>query len=252
MNIRDQQICLWLMPVFGIVLLLAFFTAGFLPPPSPSLSAQQLADFYREHIGGIRTGMITINICGVMFIPFFMVIVVQMQRMLHASQAFAYAYLSAAASAASIFLLADLAWSIAAFRPERDPQLILMLNDLAWMAFVAPVGFIMAQNCFLALGIYMDAGRQPVFPRWVGHFNILAALLMVPGAFAMMHREGPLAWDGSLAFGLHFGTYAAYMVVMFFAVKSALDRQAAEQLLDEQRSGKQQSAGQQTVHRVGA
>jgi len=76
-----------------------------------------------------------------------------------------------------------------------------MLNDLAWMAFIAPVGFIMAQNTFLALGIYMDARREPVFPRWVAHFNILTALLMAPGAFALMFREGPLAWDGSLAFG---------------------------------------------------
>ena len=106
----------------------------------------------------------------------------------------------------SVFVLADLAWLIAAFRPERDPQLTMMLNDLAWMAFITPVGFILAQNLCLALAIYMDARSKPVFPRWVGHFNILAALLMTPGAFALMFREGPLAWDRSLAFGLRLGT----------------------------------------------
>ena len=229
MNSRDQRICLWLVPVFGVVLLVAFWFAGFIPPLPPTLTAQEVADYYRNNLGPIRAGMITVNLCGMMFIPFFMVIVVQMQRMAIPSRAFSYAYLSAAASAGSIFLLADLTWSIAAFRPERDPQLIMMLNDLAWMAFISPVGFMMAQNLFLALGIYMDARPNPIFPRWVGHFNILTALLMAPGAFALMFREGPLAWNGGLAFGLRFGTYVLYIAVMFFVVRSALNKQARDE-----------------------
>lgn len=229
MQVSDQRICLWLVPVFAVVLVTAFCIAGFIPPLSPTLSAQEVANFYQDHIGKIRAGMITVNLGGIMFIPFFMVIVVQMQRMANPSRAFAYAYLSAAASAGSIFLLADLTWSIAAFRPERDPQLTMMLNDLAWMAFISPVGFMMAQNVFLALGIYLDAGPKPVFPRWVGHFNILAALLMAPGAFALMFKEGPLAWDGGLAFGLRFGTFAVYIAVMFFVVRSALQQQTREE-----------------------
>jgi hypothetical protein len=228
MKLTDQRICLWLVPAFGVLLVIAFGIAGFIPPPSPTLSAQDVAGFYQVHIGKIRAGMIMVNLCGLMFIPFFMVIVVQMQRMANPSRAFAYAYLSAAASAGSIFLLADLCWSIAAFRPERDPQLIMMLNDLAWMAFVSPVGFMVAQNVFLALGIYLDAGPKPVFPRWVGHFNILTALLMLPGAFALMFKEGPLAWNGSLAFALRFGAFAAYIAVMFFVVRFALNQQARE------------------------
>jgi len=80
MNLRDQRICLWLVPVFGIALLGAFCVAGVIPPPSPTLTAQQVASFYRDNLGRIRAGMITVNLCGIMFIPFFMVIVVQMQR----------------------------------------------------------------------------------------------------------------------------------------------------------------------------
>jgi hypothetical protein len=74
----------------------------------------------------------------------------------------------------------------------------------------------------------MDARSKPVFPRWVGHFNLLTAVLMTPGAFALMFRDGPLAWDGSLAFGLHLGTYGVYIAVMFFVVRSALNSQARE------------------------
>jgi hypothetical protein len=230
MNTTDQRICLWLVPGFGALLMLAFgIFPGFFPPLSPTLSAEEVATFYRNNVGAIRASMLICNVCGVAFIPFFMVIVVQMQRMANPSRAFAYSYLSAAASGATLFALADLAWLIAAFRPERDPQLTMLLNDLAWMAFVTPVGFILAQNLCLALGIYMDAQPRPVFPRWVGHFNIAAALLMTPGAFALMFMTGPLAWDGALAFWLRVGTYALYLTVMFFVVRTAINRQAMEE-----------------------
>ena len=229
-NISDQRICLWLVPGFGAVLLLAFWIfPGFLPPLSPTMTADQVAHFYRNNTGQIRASMLLFNLCEVAFIPFYMVIVVQMQRMANPSRAFAYSYLSAAASGATLFALADLAWLIAAFRPERDPDLILLLNDLAWMAFITPVGFIMAQNLSLALGIYMDAGTKPVFPRWVGHFNIITALLMAPGAFALMHRTGSLAWDGFWSFWVRNGAFGLYIAVMFFVVRSALGEQARQE-----------------------
>ena len=230
MNTTDQRICLWLVPGFAALLVVAFWIfPGFFPPMSPTMTAQEVAAFYRDHVGEIRASMVIINLCGISFIPFFMVIVVQMQRMGNPSRAFAYSYLSAAASGATLFALADLAWLIAAFRPERDPQLTQLLNDFAWIAFITPVGFIIAQNLCLALAIFMDTRRTPVFPRWVGHFNIVAGLLMMPGAFAMMFMQGPLAWDGLLAFWVRIGAYCFYLAVMFFVVRSAIDQQATEE-----------------------
>lgn len=232
MNTTDQRICLWLVPAFAALLLVAFWIfPGFFPPMSPTMTAEEVAAFYREHVGEIRASMVIVNLCGISFIPFFMVIVVQMQRMGNPSRAFAYSYLSAAASGATLFALADLAWLIAAFRPERDPQLIQLLNDFAWIAFVTPVGFIIAQNLCLALAIFMDTRRVPVFPRWVGHFNIVAGLFMMPGALAMMFMDGPFAWDGLLAFWVRIGAYCLYLAVMFFVVRSAIDQQASEDRL---------------------
>jgi hypothetical protein len=229
-NTTDQRICLWLVPAFGALLVVAFWIfPGFFPPMSPAMTAEEVATFYRDHVGEIRASMIIVNLCGISFIPFFMVIVVQMQRMGNPSRAFAYSYLSAAASGATLFALADLAWLIAAFRPERDPQLTQLLNDLAWIAFITPVGFIIAQNLCLALAIFMDSRQTPVFPRWVGHFNIVAALLMTPGAFAMMFMHGPLAWDGLLAFWVRIGTYCLYLAVMFFVVRATINQQASEE-----------------------
>lgn len=223
---RDQRICLGLVPLFGALCLIGFaIFPGFFPPLSPTMTAEQVAAFYRGHVGEIRASMILLNVIGIGFIPFFMVIVVQMMRMANPSRAFAYSYLAAAASGGTLFALADLAWLNAAARPDRDPQLTMLLNDLAWFSFTTPVGFIITQNLCLALAIYMDAHPEPVFPRWVGHFNIVTALLMVPGAFALLYKTGPLAWDGVLSFWLRIATYALYIGVMFFVVRSAINRQ---------------------------
>jgi hypothetical protein len=226
MNTRDQRICLWLVPVFGAVLLVAYsIFPGSFPPMSPTMSANQVAAFYRDNLARIRTSMIILNCCEVMFIPFYMVVVVQMQRMANPSRAFSYSYLSAAASGATMFALADIAWLAAAFRPERDPQLTLLLNDFAWMAFIAPIGFIVAQNFCLALGIYLDERSKPIFPRWAAHFNILMAVLMAPGAFAVMFKTGPFAWNGFMAYWVRMSAFALYIVVMFFVVRSAIEQQ---------------------------
>ncbi len=228
MNTRDQRICLGLVPLFGALVLIGFaIFPGFFPPLSPTMTAEQVAAFYRDNVGQIRASMLLLNVVGIGFIPFFMVIVVQMMRMGNPSRAFAYSYLSAAASGGTLFALADLAWLNAAARPDRDPQLTMLLNDLAFFSFTAPVGFIIAQNLCLALAVYMDPLPEPVFPRWVGHFNIVSALLMVPGAFALLYKTGPFAWDGALSFWLRLATYAVYVAVMSSVVRTAINRQAA-------------------------
>ena len=119
----------------------------------------------------IRTSMIIFNLCAIMLLPFFMVIVYQMKRMATPTQVLAYCYLSAAATGATLFAIADLFWLIAAFRPDRDPQLIMLLNDLAWITFTAPVGMIIAQNLCLGLAVLLDDQPRPIFPRWVAYFS---------------------------------------------------------------------------------
>ena len=230
MNTRDQRICLGLVPFFaGLFLIGCTIFPGFFPPLSPTMPAERVAAFYRDHVGQIRGSMILFNLIGIGFIPFFMVIVVQMMRMGNPSRAFAYSYLAAAVSGGTMFALADLAWLNAAARPDRDPQLTMLLNDLAWFSFTTPVGFIITQNLVLALAIYTDARKEPVFPRWVGHFNIVSALLMVPGAFALLYKTGPFAWDGVLSFWLRIATYTLYIAVMFFVVQRAINRQVARE-----------------------
>ena len=225
-----QLVSLWMAAVFGVILLAAFLLfPGFFPPMSPDMTASQVAAFYAGHQAMIRLSMITVNFCGIMLMPFFMVIVYQMKRMATPTQVLAYAYLSAAVSGATLVALADLFWLVAAFRPEQDPQVTLLLNDLAWITFTVPVGMIIAQMATLALAIGLDDQPRPVFPRWVAAFNIAVAVAVAPSAFAAVFHAGPLAWNGLVSFWLRVCAYTLYVAVMFFVVRAAVGRQHREE-----------------------
>ncbi len=236
-NIKTQLISLWSVPIFGVVLLIAFLAfPGFFPPMSPDMTAEQVAAFYRDNAGMVRFSMITFNICGIMLLPTFMVIVVQMKRMATQSHVFAYCYLTAAVSGATVFALSDIFYLVAAFRPDRNPELVMLLNDMAWIIFIAPVGALVAMNLLLAAAIYFDNGPNPVFPRWVGHYSVATGLAMAPAVGAAIFRTGPLAWNGLVSFWLRNGVFALFVLVMFFVLRAALARQAVEEGVADGRS----------------
>ncbi|OMC37359.1 hypothetical protein A5740_05080 [Mycobacterium sp. GA-1841] len=229
-NIKAQWVSLWTGPAVGAVLLAAFLAfPGFWPPMSPTWSAQQVAGFYADHTAWIRLSQVTFNLCGILILPFFMVIVVQMKRMKTQSHVFAYCYLTAVVSGATIFALSNIFFLVAAFRPARNPELVMLLNDLAWIVFVAPVGMVVSQFVLLAVAVYFDNGPEPVFPRWVGHYSLATAIAMVPAAGAAVFQTGPLAWDGVLSFWLRNGAFAVFVIVMFFVLRRAVLRQAVQE-----------------------
>jgi hypothetical protein len=229
MDVRAQRISLWITPVFGAILLLAFVSfPGFLPPMSPQMPAEDVAAFYAQNSAMIRFSMITFNLCAIMLVPFFMTIVVQIKRMALPSHLLAYCYLCGIAGGATLFAIADIFWLIAAFRPDRNPQLVLLLNDMAWLVFTAPVGMVVVANLCLALAIFLGARTEPIFPRWVAYFNMATAAAMTPAACAVIFRTGPLAWDGAVSFWLRIGAFGLNVAVMFVVLRSAINRQASE------------------------
>ena len=229
MNTRGQLILLWTTPIAGVLFVIAFLLfPGFTPPMSPGMTPEQVAAFFRDNVASIRGVAIFVNIIGATMVPFFAIIAVQMLRIVNSSPVFAYSYILAVGISMTAFILADYCWGMAVFRPDRAPQLISLLNDMAWFFFITPAGILLVQNLCLALSIYLDARDKPIFPRWVAHFNIATALLMLPGAFSIMYKSGPLAWDGSLSFSLRLTTFTVYVVVMFFVLLRILKHQEVE------------------------
>ncbi|OBK21899.1 hypothetical protein A5634_08815 [Mycobacterium asiaticum] len=226
-----ELILLWTLPVTVIVWIAAFFLfPGFNPPMSPSLSAEQVAAFYRDpaHLPQIRYSMIVFNWFGVCLVPILCLIVMQIRRMAHRTPIFSYAMLGCVAGGPSLFLVANVCWLLAAFRPERSPELTQLLNDFAWITFTMLVPFLIAQSVILAVAIYFDDQPRPVFSRWVAHFNFVIAAALAPAAFVGLSLSGPLAWDGVLSFWVKNVAIGVWVVVMGIVLAQAVYRERAE------------------------
>jgi len=226
-----EVILLWTLPVTVAIWIACFLLfPGFNPPMSPTMSAEQVAAFYRDpaHLPEIRYSMIVFNWFGVSLIPILALIVLQVRRMAHRTPILSYALLGCAAGSPALFLVANVCWLLAAFRPERSPELTQLFNDFGWITFTILVPFLIGQSVILALAIYLDDQLRPVFGRWVAYFNLLVAAALAPAAFVGVSVSGPLAWDGVLSFWLKNIAIAVWIVVMGIAVGQAIYRERAE------------------------
>jgi hypothetical protein len=231
-RVNGEVLIFWSLPVVALIWIGCFLAfPGFAHPMSPTLSADQVAAFYRDpqNLPRIRYSMIVFNWFGVALIPFLALIVMQIKRMAHRTPILAYCFLGCIAGGPTLFCVADLFWLLAAFRPERDPALIQLFNDLAWVTFTGQVGFLVAQSVFLALAVYLDRQPEPVFSPWVGHFNLLVAVALAPAAFTALAMDGPIAWNGLLSFWVKNGAIAAWIVVMSAVLGQAIYRQRREE-----------------------
>jgi MFS family permease len=230
-RIDGELILLWTLPATLIIWIAGFFLfPGFNPPMSPTMTAEQVAAFYRDpaHLPEIRYSMIVFNWFGVCLVPILALIVLQIRRMAHRTPIFSYAMLGCVAGGPTLFLIANVCWLLAAFRTERSPELTQLLNDFAWMTFTILVPFLIGQSVILALAIYFDDQPRPVFKRWVAHFNLLVAAVLVPAAFVGVTLTGPLAWNGFLSFWVKNVAIAVWIVVMGVALGRAVYQERAE------------------------
>lgn len=229
-----ELILFWLLPVLGVTWIAAcWMFPGFNPPMSPTLSAEEVAAFYRDPHNTLLTkiSMVLFNWFCVGMIPFLALIITQIHRMAHHSPIWQFAYIGCMAGGPTLLFTADLFWLVAAFRPERDAALTQMYNDIAWVTFSAQAGFLVAQCIFLAVAIYLDHQPKKVFKTWVAHFNLLVAAAIAPATFSAVTLSGPIAWNGIASFWIKNGAVASWFVVMTMVLGTTLYAQRREGLL---------------------
>lgn len=211
-----ERMCAWSGIICVICFFIAFCFSGFIPPLSPSLTAEQVASHYREHYVGVRFGMIFMLISGMFYAAYVAVISGQMRRIPNLSPVVVYAQLSAGSFACLTFLLPAVFFIVTSFRPERSPELTQVLNDLSWIMAVIPWPPFMVQNFAFAFAILSDKRSDPLFPRWLGYLNIWAPISFTPGVMLPFFKAGPFAWGGVLVFWL-----PAFIFFIWFVLTTA-------------------------------
>lgn len=218
--VRFERICVFSGPVCVTLFFAAFVAMDFIPPMSPSLTAEAVARHYREHATGVRFGGILMMLSSLFYAAFVAAIAAQMKRMPSAPAAARYAQLGSGAFACLTFFLPALLFIVTAYRPERDPALTQMLNDMSWIWLVIAWPPFLTQYWSFAYVILTDDASAPLFPRWLGYLNVWAVFCFMPAAVLPFFKDGPFAWNGLIVFWLP----ATVFFVWFVANTVLLDR----------------------------
>lgn len=227
MNARAQRLCAW----SGVVCLVLFFlgfwvVAGFIPPPSPKLTGEQLSDLFTTDRVRIRIGMIVSIFASALLASWAAAISTQMRKMEGTHSALAFTNLAVGALFVLEFIFSLVIWQSMTYRP-RDPQVLLAMNDTAWLLFVCITSTPMLQAAVMGIAVLSDKSATPVFPRWAGYLDFWVAALFVPGTIAVFFQDGPFAWNGLFTWYLPLGVFTVWMVVNTKLTLDAVSRDEA-------------------------
>jgi hypothetical protein len=218
-----QLACTWGGPVTLVGALAGWLLAGVLPvPPAASYSTAQTVAWYAGNPTAVRAGLLlaTIAVCGIG--PLIAVISIQMLRIEGRRPLLSLLQLLSGAVTWVMLFLPMIIMNVAAFRPDRNPELTVTLTDLAWLLFITPIGPFIVQNLAIAAAVFTDRSARPVFPRWLGYANVWIAVLFCPAGLAYFFKSGPFAWQGLFAFWFGLFFYSVWIVLMFVTVRRAV------------------------------
>jgi hypothetical protein len=198
---------------------------GFALPMSSDLEPREVVEFYQQHRVGIRiAGMLGIFCAGLMMM-FAAAIAAQLQRIEGRITPWVFVQLMGGIMGNLPFALAGIIWTVAAFRPERSPEITQAINDLAWFVLEMPAPTAAIQFLAIVCVVLGDGSKDPVFPKWVAYLNIVVVLAFLPGAAGgLLVGYKAMDWNGSIAYFLPGLASAGWVLLMFVALRSAAKR----------------------------
>jgi hypothetical protein len=227
-NTRIKLLCAWSGPALAILTTLGLALANVIPvPPGANLDPQGIAQFYTQSSTRTLVGFALASVSIGLIFPLVALIAVHMVRMEGRTPLLTFLQM-VTGSACGVFLIVPMIMmGVCAFRPERSPELIQLLNDFAWMMFITPLAPFCIQNVAIALAIFNDRNPQPVLPRWVAYGNLWVAFLFLPSILPYFFYDGPFAWQGIFVFWLAFIAYASWAMGMGLVLRRAVLREEA-------------------------
>ena len=228
MNTRTQIVCTWSIPLFIALYVMAFVgISGFVPPPAPLLEGSEIVALFEQNRTSIRLGQLLCLVFSVLFLPWTAVMTVQMVKVEGQYPVLAWLQFGGAVMLGVFFMICSLVWSIAAFRPDQDPQILQMLNDSGWLIFVMAYPEYLLQLIAIGVVFLGDKRDQPFLPRWFCYFTFSVALTGTGGGFATFVKSGAFAWNGVLGFWTPVIFFLVWLLVLFPLMLKGIKRQAA-------------------------
>ena len=225
---RDVWLMTWFFPawyaVFGVIICLLTRVT---PPPRPDVSAAEKVAFFTQHGLTIQIGftLLLVLLGGAAMTNG--LVAYQMKRM-SVGSVFAYGYLGGmSVGALPGFLLVTVCFLTAAFRPDRDPELISLLYDLGMLSYNGSLGCFSVAYLVLAIAILYD--RNEIFPKWFAYVSIWQIITEVIATQMFVFPSGPFAWNGSIAFWWAVVVFSVWLGALIVLLRQAAARESADE-----------------------
>lgn len=202
-----------------------FFLSGFISPPDPQASPQEIARMFDDDRTAIRVGLYLASIGAALLVPWGVAFFQQLRRAAGRRSPLPWVMLLSCTLFSLEFLYLLFFWQVAAFREDQSPEIVRMLNDLAWVPFVALVSTAVVMVGALAVSMLSDRRTDPVFPRWLGYFNLWTTFMFTPGSFCVFFKDGPFAYNGLLAWYMPVTVFGIFLILNMVYLLRAVGRE---------------------------
>ena len=196
--------------------------AGWLPPLSANMGAQELKAIFVEDHFAILIAMTLCGLSGMFYTLFGSAIATVIERMSPGHASLARVQFSMAAATGIVISLLGFLGLALAFRTDIDVQVLRFGADLWWLTFVGWYCPALWQYITIAWAIFSDS-EQKLYPRWVGYLNMWVSLSLAPGLYMAFFHDGPFAWHGIFGFWLVAFGFFAWSFVMWRMTLKALN-----------------------------
>lgn len=229
MNTNNQLILTHsAIPMTFFVFVGSFVMTGWLPPPSPSLSAAEIADIFSPDNYRMRIGVLLMCLFCPLLLAFSAAIAAQLKRIEGSHHVMANLQLVSAGAGLCLFLIPGFIWLAISYRAGTDPGLIMVLNDLAWFMFLAGGGPTILQWCCIGLAILGDKSANPVYPRWLAFLSFWLAIGAVPSQIIPFVKSGPFSYSGLFGFWFPATVFFLWVTSTYWCTLQAVRRQAVD------------------------
>jgi hypothetical protein len=228
MDIRAQRIFAWCGLISLLMAMGAVYVAGFMPPPAPTESVDQVVALYRANSVSICAAAILFLFSVAPFLLFIAVLSVQMGRIEGDRRLFTYLQLVAGGTSMVPIILVPLAWSVAAFQPEQSADNIYLLNNFGFITMVMATPMVAVEVLAVGLATLSDKRAQPIFPRWFAYASFLCAIALLPGLLCVLAHSGPFDWDGIVAAWVPTLSTLIWVIATTIILLKAIKRQEVE------------------------
>ncbi|MDB5969877.1 MAG: hypothetical protein JWQ90_2327 [Hydrocarboniphaga sp.] len=227
MTERAQTIMIWwgliLMVIYGFAL---WGLLDMMPPPPATLTADEVAAFYTANNFKIRLGAMVTSWTSAFMVPFSVVAAVQLARLEKGVPVWSILQFAGGILMSIFLVLPPIFWGIAAFSPDRPPEVTKLMHEIGTLTLVTTDQFYIFQMvAIVVISLTQKVDADSPFPRWIGYFTAWAALMFEVGAIAFMLKKGPFSWNGIFVFWCPLTIFGTWVTVVSVSMLLAIGRQ---------------------------